>query len=43
MNPMTRREAQLILGVREGSTSQLIKERHRKLLIINHPDRGFHF
>lgn len=37
---MTRREAALILGVRESSTAQRIKEAHRKLLILNHPDTG---
>jgi len=37
---MTRREAALILGVRESSTTKRIKEAHRKLLILNHPDTG---
>lgn len=37
---MTRREAALILGVRESSTAKRIKEAHRKILIINHPDTG---
>jgi DnaJ homolog subfamily C member 19 len=37
---MTRREAALILGVRESSTSARIKDAHRKLLILNHPDTG---
>lgn len=37
---MTRREAALILGVRESSTHKRIKEAHRKLLILNHPDTG---
>ena len=37
---MTRREAALILGVRESSSAKRIKEAHRKLLIINHPDTG---
>jgi len=37
---MTRREAALILGVRESSTSQRIKNAHRKILILNHPDTG---
>ena len=35
---MNRREAQLILGVREGVTAEEIKQRHRKLMIMNHPD-----
>lgn len=37
---MTRREAALILGVRESSDPKRIKDAHRKLLILNHPDTG---
>ena len=37
---MTRKEAALILGVREYSAVKRIKEAHRKLLILNHPDTG---
>lgn len=37
---MTRREAALILGVRESSAPKRIKEAHRKLLVLNHPDTG---
>jgi DnaJ family protein C protein 19 len=37
---MTKREAALILGVRVSSTAKRIKEAHRKLLILNHPDTG---
>ena len=37
---MTCREAALILGIRESSTTARIKDAHRKLLIINHPDTG---
>jgi Sec-independent protein translocase protein TatA len=37
---MTRREAALILGVRESSPASRIKEAHRKLLVLNHPDTG---
>lgn len=37
---MTKREAALILGVRESSSVQRVKEAHRKLLILNHPDTG---
>lgn len=37
---MTRREAALILGVRESSSAARIKEAHRKLLVLNHPDTG---
>ena len=37
---MTRREAALILGVRETATAERIKDQHRKVLINNHPDKG---
>uniref|UniRef100_A0A7S3K3A3 J domain-containing protein n=1 Tax=Aureoumbra lagunensis TaxID=44058 RepID=A0A7S3K3A3_9STRA len=37
---MTRREAALILGVRESANSERIKEAHRRILRINHPDMG---
>ena len=38
---MTRREAALILGVRESSPASRIKEAHRKLLVLNHPGMYF--
>lgn len=37
---MTRREAALILGVRESSSIERVKEAHRRILLLNHPDRG---
>jgi hypothetical protein len=37
---MTKREAALILGVRESSSGKRVKDAHRKLLILNHPDTG---
>jgi preprotein translocase subunit Sec63 len=37
---MTKQEAALILGVRQSSSAARIKEAHRKLLILNHPDTG---
>jgi len=37
---MTKREAALILGVREHASVERIKDAHRKILILNHPDRG---
>ena len=37
---MSRREAALILGVREGASAKRIKEAHRNILILNHPDTG---
>ena len=37
---MTSREAALILGVRESSSPARVKDAHRNLLILNHPDTG---
>jgi curved DNA-binding protein CbpA len=37
---MTKREAALILGVRESASIDRIKDAHRRILINNHPDRG---
>ena len=37
---MTRREASLILGVRESSENKKILAAHRKIMMINHPDVG---
>jgi DnaJ family protein C protein 19 len=37
---MNRREAQLILGVMEGTDSTAIKQKHRTLMLNNHPDNG---
>ena len=37
---MTKREAYLILGVRETATASEIKERHKKMMLLNHPDSG---
>jgi len=37
---MTKREAALILGVRESATVERIKDAHRRILLLNHPDRG---
>ncbi|XP_074312080.1 mitochondrial import inner membrane translocase subunit TIM14-1-like [Silene latifolia] len=37
---MTRREAALILGVRESAAIEKVKEAHRKVMIANHPDAG---
>lgn len=40
---MTRREAALILGIREHAKEDIIKEAHRKIMIANHPDAGESF
>jgi DnaJ family protein C protein 19 len=37
---MTKREAALILAVKESSTKTEIKEAHRRLMMLNHPDSG---
>lgn len=37
---MSKREASLILGLREGSTRERIRDAHRRIMIANHPDRG---
>ncbi|XP_059646922.1 mitochondrial import inner membrane translocase subunit TIM14-3-like [Cornus florida] len=37
---MTRREAALILGVREGTPPDKVKEAHRRVMVANHPDAG---
>lgn len=37
---MTRREAALILGIRESATPDKVKEAHRKVMVANHPDAG---
>uniref|UniRef100_G3MN37 J domain-containing protein n=1 Tax=Amblyomma maculatum TaxID=34609 RepID=G3MN37_AMBMU len=37
---MTRREAALILGVREGAPPDKVREAHRKVMVANHPDAG---
>ncbi|XVF83288.1 hypothetical protein PTKIN_Ptkin16aG0474600 [Pterospermum kingtungense] len=37
---MTRREAALILGIRENATLDKVKEAHRKVMVANHPDAG---
>ncbi len=37
---MTTNEASLILGLRRSASEQKIKEKHRKLIVANHPDSG---
>ncbi|KAL9426464.1 hypothetical protein AB3S75_033279 [Citrus x aurantiifolia] len=37
---MTRREAALILGVRESTPTEKVKEAHRRVMVANHPDAG---
>lgn len=37
---MTRREASLILGVSPTANKSKIRDAHRKIMLLNHPDRG---
>ena len=37
---MTRREAVLILNVRDSASKEELKDSHRKILMLNHPDNG---
>ncbi|TVU21730.1 hypothetical protein EJB05_31387, partial [Eragrostis curvula] len=37
---MNRREAALILGVRESANAEKVKEAHKKVMVANHPDAG---
>ncbi|KXZ45680.1 hypothetical protein GPECTOR_52g8 [Gonium pectorale] len=37
---MTKREASLILGVRESAGEERIKDAHRRIMVANHPDSG---
>ncbi|PWZ45727.1 Mitochondrial import inner membrane translocase subunit TIM14-1 [Zea mays] len=37
---MTRREAALILGVRETASAEKVKEAHKRVMVANHPDAG---
>ena len=37
---MSKREAILILNIRDGLSKEEIKDAHRKMLVLNHPDNG---
>lgn len=37
---MSRREASLILGVSPSASQAKIKEAHKRIMLLNHPDRG---
>lgn len=37
---MTKREASLILGISPNSNGDKIKQAHKRVMLINHPDRG---
>jgi DnaJ family protein C protein 19 len=37
---MSSREAAMILGVKPGVSKNKLKEAHRRIMLLNHPDRG---
>ncbi|KAH6569421.1 hypothetical protein BASA50_000671 [Batrachochytrium salamandrivorans] len=37
---MSRREAALLLGVKESAPKDKLKQAHRAIMLLNHPDRG---
>lgn len=37
---MSKREAALILGVSPTANKMRIKEAHKRIMLLNHPDRG---
>merc|ERR1711865_167263 len=39
-DPMTRREAFSVLGLKEGSNRNKVRDQHKKLMVLNHPDAG---
>lgn len=37
---MSKREAALVLGVSPSASKQKLKDAHKKIMLLNHPDRG---
>lgn len=37
---MNKREASLILGISPTATKNKVKDAHKKIMLLNHPDRG---
>lgn len=37
---MNKREASLILGVSPSASKAKIKDAHKRIMLLNHPDRG---
>ncbi|KAJ8031215.1 Mitochondrial import inner membrane translocase subunit TIM14 [Holothuria leucospilota] len=37
---MTKREASLILGVSPAASRSKVRDAHRRIMILNHPDKG---
>ena len=37
---MSRREAALIMAISSNASSKKVKEAHKRIMLLNHPDRG---
>ncbi|XP_038576964.1 dnaJ homolog subfamily C member 15 [Micropterus salmoides] len=37
---MSKREASLVLGISPTSTKAKVREAHRRIMVLNHPDKG---
>ncbi|KAG9348990.1 hypothetical protein JZ751_029307 [Albula glossodonta] len=37
---MSKREASLILGISPTSSKAKVREAHRRIMVLNHPDKG---
>ncbi|KAM9347328.1 dnaJ homolog subfamily C member 15 [Symphorus nematophorus] len=37
---MSKREASLVLGISPGSNKVKVREAHRRIMVLNHPDKG---
>uniref|UniRef100_A0A3Q3XI01 J domain-containing protein n=1 Tax=Mola mola TaxID=94237 RepID=A0A3Q3XI01_MOLML len=37
---MSKREASLILGISPGMNKSKVREAHRRIMVLNHPDKG---
>ncbi|KAK2840073.1 hypothetical protein Q5P01_013813 [Channa striata] len=37
---MSKREASLVLGISPGSTNAKVRDAHRRIMVLNHPDKG---
>ncbi|KAK2905823.1 dnaJ homolog subfamily C member 15 [Channa argus] len=37
---MSKREASLILGISPGNTKAKVRDAHRRIMVLNHPDKG---
>ncbi|XP_077861908.1 mitochondrial import inner membrane translocase subunit TIM14-like, partial [Saccoglossus kowalevskii] len=37
---MTKREASLIFGISPSASKAKLREAHRRIMLLNHPDRG---